>query len=52
MVEFADGSVIAHLGASDMRIPIQYAFSYPQRWDSSRPPVSIFATVGAAFTFR
>ncbi len=29
MVEFVDGSVIAHLGASDMRIPIQYAFSYP-----------------------
>lgn len=34
MVEFADGSVIAHLGASDMRIPIQFAFSYPDRWDT------------------
>lgn len=34
MVEYADGSVIAHLGASDMRIPIQYAFSYPERWDT------------------
>ncbi|OUP08276.1 1-deoxy-D-xylulose-5-phosphate reductoisomerase [Collinsella sp. An2] len=34
MVEFADGSVIAHLGASDMRIPIQYALSYPERWDT------------------
>ena len=30
MVEFEDGSVMAHLGASDMRIPIQYAFSYPE----------------------
>ena len=34
MVEFADGSVMAHLGASDMRIPIQFAFSYPERWDT------------------
>lgn len=31
MVEFVDGSFIAHLGAADMRIPIQYAFTYPQR---------------------
>lgn len=34
MVEYEDGSVIAQLGASDMRIPIQYAFSYPNRWDA------------------
>lgn len=34
MVEFSDGSVIAQLGASDMRIPIQYALSYPDRWDA------------------
>ena len=39
MVEFVDGSVIAHLGASDMRIPIQYAFSYPQRWDTPAPRI-------------
>jgi len=32
MVEFVDGSVIAHLGIPDMRIPIQYALSYPERW--------------------
>ncbi|KKN48826.1 hypothetical protein LCGC14_0649030 [marine sediment metagenome] len=31
MVEFADGSVKAHLGPTDMRIPIQYAMSYPER---------------------
>ncbi len=37
MVEYIDGSVMAHLGASDMRIPIQYALSYPDRWDSSSP---------------
>ena len=31
MVKFADGSVKAQLGTPDMRLPIQYAFSYPQR---------------------
>lgn len=30
-VEFADGAVIAQLGTPDMRLPIQYAFTYPQR---------------------
>lgn len=34
MVEYLDGSIIAHLGATDMRIPIQYAFSYPERWEA------------------
>ena len=34
MVEFADGSTLAQLGPSDMRIPIQYALSYPDRWAS------------------
>ena len=34
MVEFIDGSIKAHLGPSDMRIPIQFALSYPKRWDS------------------
>jgi 1-deoxy-D-xylulose-5-phosphate reductoisomerase len=31
MVEFMDTSIIAHLGQPDMRVPIQYALSYPQR---------------------
>jgi 1-deoxy-D-xylulose-5-phosphate reductoisomerase len=35
MVEFKDGSVIAQLGVTDMRLPIQYAFSYPERWDGT-----------------
>ena len=33
MVELIDGSVIAQLGVTDMRLPIQYACSYPERWD-------------------
>jgi 1-deoxy-D-xylulose-5-phosphate reductoisomerase len=32
MVEFRDGSVKAQLGAPDMRIPIAYALTYPERW--------------------
>lgn len=32
MVEFVDGSVLAQLGLPDMRVPIQYALSYPERW--------------------
>lgn len=43
MVEYADGSVKAHLGATDMRIPIQYAFSHPRRWDAPLPPVDFTA---------
>jgi 1-deoxy-D-xylulose-5-phosphate reductoisomerase len=31
MVQFIDGSVLAQLGMPDMRLPIQYAFTYPQR---------------------
>jgi 1-deoxy-D-xylulose-5-phosphate reductoisomerase len=46
MVEFRDGSVKAHLGATDMRIPIQYAISYPERWDAPLPPVD-FARLGS-----
>src|SRR5437867_8270585 len=32
MVEFVDGTVLAQLGVTDMRLPIQYALSYPERW--------------------
>jgi 1-deoxy-D-xylulose-5-phosphate reductoisomerase len=39
MVQFKDRSVMAQLGEPDMRIPIQYAFSYPDRLESDvRPP--------------
>jgi 1-deoxy-D-xylulose-5-phosphate reductoisomerase len=34
MVELKDGSYIAHLGTADMRIPIQYALGYPERYPS------------------
>jgi 1-deoxy-D-xylulose-5-phosphate reductoisomerase len=41
MVELVDGSVIAQLGVTDMRLPIQYAFSYPERWTASLPPLDL-----------
>jgi len=36
MVAFRDGSILAQMGVTDMRLPIQYALSYPQRWPDSR----------------
>lgn len=42
MVRFADGSVIAQMGLPDMRLPIQYALIYPERYDSGLPRVNIF----------
>jgi 1-deoxy-D-xylulose-5-phosphate reductoisomerase len=40
-VELRDGSVIAQMGVTDMRLPIQYAFSYPERWDAPVPPLDL-----------
>ena len=45
MVEFSDGSVKAHLGTTDMRIPIQFALSYPKRWEAPVQPLD-FRTLG------
>ena len=41
-VEFCDNSVIAQLGTPDMRIPIQYAISYPDRAPSPAKPLDLF----------
>ena len=41
MVEFVDGSMLAQLGVTDMRLPIQYAFSYPERWSAPLPPLDL-----------
>ena len=46
MVEYADGSVKAHLGTTDMRIPIQFALSYPERWSAPVQPLD-FRTLGS-----
>jgi len=44
MVELVDGSLVAQLGVTDMRLPIQYAFSYPERWAG---PMASLDLVGA-----
>jgi 1-deoxy-D-xylulose-5-phosphate reductoisomerase len=41
MVELRDGSVIAQLSVTDMRLPIQYAFAYPDRWEGALPSLDI-----------
>ncbi len=38
MVEFVDGSVKAQLGPPDMRLPIQFSLSYPDRWENPTLP--------------
>jgi len=38
LVELIDGSIIAQLGVTDMRLPIQYACSYPERWGAGPVP--------------
>jgi 1-deoxy-D-xylulose-5-phosphate reductoisomerase len=41
MVELTDGSIMAQLGVTDMRLPIQYAFSYPERWAGPWPSLDL-----------
>lgn len=49
MVEFPDGALKAQLGTPDMRIPIQYALSFPQRWELPYPKFDI--TRAGSLTF-
>lgn len=48
-VQFVDGSVKAQLGTPDMRMPIQYALTYPERWQSDVPRLDLFATHSLTF---
>lgn len=49
MVAFRDGSVIAQMGLPDMRVPIQYALSYPERLASDHPAFDPAAFSGLTF---
>jgi len=42
-VEYHDGSVIAQLGNPDMRVPIAYAFTYPDRLENDYPSLDFFS---------
>ena len=39
MIEYSDGSVLAQVCATDMRMPIQYALTYPDRWEAPVPKI-------------
>lgn len=49
MVQFADNSVIAQLGVPDMRIPIQYSLTYPERLSGNAPELDFFAVKDLTF---
>jgi len=50
MVEFKDGAIMAQLGIPDMRLPIQYALSHPERWDTGLKGLDFL--VENKFTFK
>ena len=49
MVEYIDGSIIAQMGIADMRIPISYALSFPQRLNLNLAPLNLSQRGGLTF---
>lgn len=49
MVEYEDGAVIAQLGVPDMKVPIQYALTYPKRIANGFPKLDIFEAGNLTF---
>lgn len=49
LVELEDGAMLAHLGVTDMRVPIQYALTHPRRL---APPVERFSLIGRSLEFE
>lgn len=43
LVRYSDGALFAHLGPADMRLPIQYALTWPERWDLDVQPLDLAA---------
>ena len=50
MVQYADNSVIAQLGSPDMRIPIQYSLTYPERMECNAAEVDFFTVKDFTFS--
>jgi len=50
MVEYIDGSIVAQMGIADMRIPIAYALSFPQRLNLKLPPLNLSQTSPLTFS--
>jgi 1-deoxy-D-xylulose-5-phosphate reductoisomerase len=49
MVEYRDGSIVAQMGITDMKIPIAYALSYPERLPLQLPRLDLFQKGGLTF---
>ncbi|MBC8351182.1 MAG: 1-deoxy-D-xylulose-5-phosphate reductoisomerase [Planctomycetes bacterium] len=49
LVEFRDGSVVAQLSPPDMKLPIQYALTYPDRWDCPSPKLDLASAMSLDF---
>ena len=49
MVEFRDGTVLAQLGRTDMRIPIQYALTWPEVWETPLEPMDLSSAFSLSF---
>jgi len=49
MVEYVDGALLAQLGVPDMRVPIQYALTYPERRACPAAPLRLESLVGLTF---
>jgi 1-deoxy-D-xylulose-5-phosphate reductoisomerase len=49
LVTFRDGSMMAQAAAADMRLPIQLALSWPERWGEAVPPLVPMALAGLTF---
>jgi len=49
LVEFTDGSMLAHLGPTDMRFPIEYALSWPERANSAMRRLDLTAVKNLSF---
>lgn len=49
LIEFVDNSVLAQLGLPDMRIPIQYALTYPKRFESLVKPLNLWEVGNMTF---
>ena len=47
LVEFVDGAVLAQLGSADMRLPIQYALTWPERTEGPASPLDLLALPAA-----
>jgi 1-deoxy-D-xylulose-5-phosphate reductoisomerase len=50
LVRFRDGAALAHLGYPDMRVPISYALTYPERAETSIPPLDVASGLTLEFS--